>query len=184
MKLLLHICCAPCATGVIKKLNIDGNVNYTGLYYNPNIHPAVENQNRCNSVISLSKDEGFEVIYNNTLMLDYWKEKLDGEKLKRCGICYAYRIDKTAQTAKERGFEAFTTTLLVSPWQDHDRIIKIAESASKKYNIPFLYQDFRPYYREGKNDAYKRGYYLQKYCGCIFSYNESDHKKKPFYTFE
>ncbi len=116
-------------------------------------------------------------------MLDYWKEKLSGEKLNRCTTCYNFRINKTAQTAKEKGFDAFTTTLLVSPWQDHERIRKIGELAAKEFNIPFLYQDFRPYYREGKNKAYNRGYYLQKYCGCIYSYSESDHKKKPVYDF-
>lgn len=183
LNLLLHICCAPCAAGVIKGLNSDGNFKYTGFYYNPNIHPEVENQMRYNSVVSLSKDECFDVIFNNEIMLEYWKEKLDPEKSKRCGICYALRLDKTAQTAKEKGFDAFTTTLLVSPWQDHEKIIETAQAAAKKYDISFFYRDFRPYYREGKNEAYKRGYYLQKFCGCVYSYNESDHKKKPLYTF-
>lgn len=169
--------------GVIKTLNSDGNVKYTGFCYNPNIHPQVEYQKRFDSVVSLSKDESFDVIFDDECMLEYWKEKLDPEKSKRCGICYALRLDKTAKIAKEKGFDAFTTTLLASPWQDHDKIIELAESAAKKYGISFFYKDFRPYYREGKNEAYKRGYYLQKYCGCIYSYNESDHKKKPVYEF-
>ena len=58
-----------------------------------------------------------------------------------------------------------------------------AAEVFSKYGIDFLYRDFRPFYRQGKNEAYKRGYYLQKYCGCIYSYNESDHKKKPVYDF-
>lgn len=183
MKLLLHICCAPCAAGVIKKLNSDGGIEYTGFYYNPNIHPDEENRKRRNSVISLSRDEQFDVLFNDEIMLDFWKEKLSGDKFDRCGTCYSLRIEKTAKAAKEQGFKAFTTTLLVSPWQDHERIKKIGEIAANKYDIPFLYKDFRPYYRAGKNEAYKRGYYLQKYCGCVFSYQESDHKKKPEYTF-
>jgi predicted adenine nucleotide alpha hydrolase (AANH) superfamily ATPase len=182
LNLLLHICCAPCAMGVIKRLNSE-RIKYTGFCYNPNIHPEDEYRKRYDSVISLSKDESFEVISNNDLMLEYWKEKLEPEKNKRCGVCYALRLEKTARTAKEKGFDAFTTTLLVSPWQDHEKIIEIAETCSKKYGVYFLYMDFRPYYREGKNEAYKRGYYLQKYCGCVYSYNESDHKKKPVYKF-
>ncbi len=181
MNILLHICCAPCATGVIGKLNADGDYSYTGFYYNPNIHPEEENLSRYNSVISLSNYEGFDLIFNSELMLDYWKEKLTCAKLSLSAACYAFRINKTARTAKEKNFDAFTTTLLVSPWQDHEKIREIGELASKEYNIPFLYQDFRPYYREGKNEAYRRGYYLQKYCGCIYSYRESDHKKKPVY---
>lgn len=181
-KLLLHVCCAPCATGVIHKLNNDGGFDITGYYYNPNIHPLMEHESRKTSVEALSKDENIKVLYDDQLMVNYWKENLDGPKERRCKLCYTLRIDHIARTAKEKGFEAFTTTLLVSPWQDHENIRHIAETAEKKYGVRFIYQDFRPFYREGKNEAYRRGYYMQKYCGCIFSYQESDHKKKPVYT--
>lgn len=181
-KLLLHICCAPCATGVIQKLKSDGGYEITGLYYNPNIHPSEEFKARKASVELLSGDENIDVIYDDKLMLGYWKENLDGEKSRRCTFCYTVRLDFAAKTAKENGFDAFTTSLLISPWQDHEKIREIAENMAQKYGVDFLYQDFRPFYREGKNEAYRRGYYLQKYCGCIFSYQESDHKKKPVYT--
>lgn len=181
-KLLLHICCAPCATGVIQKLKSDGVFDITGYYYNPNIHPSVENEARKNSVKSLSTDENIRILYEDIIMVDYWKESLEGDKIRRCKFCYTLRIDHIAKTAKEMDFDAFTTSLLISPWQDHEKIREIAETVQKKYGIDFLYQDFRPFYREGKNEAYRRGYYLQKYCGCIFSYQESDHKKKPVYT--
>jgi len=183
VNLLLHICCAPCAFGVIRKLAAGGGFSVTGYYYNPNIHPEEENNARAKSVEALSRDENFPVIIENAVMLDYWKEKLEGEKERRCETCYAIRLDQTAKTAKEKGFEAFTTSLLISPWQDHEKVRKLGEDAAKKHGVHFEYQDFRPYYREGKNEAYIRGYYLQKYCGCIFSYHESDHKKKPVYDF-
>lgn len=182
-KLLLHICCAPCATGVIEKLKNDGGIDITGFYYNPNIHPSKEHQARKNSVNTLSDDESIQVLYDDILMFDYWKESLKGEKEYRCDFCYTLRIEQLAKTAKEKGFDAFTTTLLVSPWQNQEKIRCIGQEMEKKYNVDFLYQDFRPFYREGKNKAYHRGYYMQKYCGCIFSYEESDHKKKPVYTF-
>ncbi|NLK68758.1 MAG: epoxyqueuosine reductase QueH [Clostridiaceae bacterium] len=182
-KLLLHICCAPCATGVIKKLKSDGSIYISGIYYNPNIHPSQEHQERKVSVDLLSNDENIDVLYDDTLMVDYWKENLKGEKVNRCDFCYTLRIEQLAKTAKEMGYDAFTTTLLVSPWQNHEKIQIIGQEMQKKYDIDFMYQDFRPFYREGKNLAYHRGYYLQKYCGCIFSYEESDHKKKPIYTF-
>jgi len=181
-KLLLHICCAPCATGVVKELKSVGGFDITGLYYNPNIHPSIENEARKNSVKSLSADENIKIIYDDLVMVDYWKENLEGEKERRCRFCYAVRIDHAAKTAKETGFDAFTTSLLISPWQDHELIRETGYAAAKKYGIEFFYHDFRPFYREGKNEAYRRGYYLQKYCGCIFSYRESDHKKKPVYT--
>lgn len=181
MKLLLHICCAPCATGVIRKLSDNGGVQLTGIYYNPNIHPEPENRARLVSVLALSKAEGFPISTENTMLMDYWKEKLSAEKMQRCGFCYTLRIDHVAKAAKEQGQDAFTTSLLISPWQDHERIKTLCEAAANKYGVDFLYQDFRPFYREGKNEAFKRGYYMQKYCGCIYSYQESDHPKKPVY---
>jgi hypothetical protein len=183
MKLLLHICCAPCATGVVKNLSSEGH-EIRGLYYNPNIHPAQENKARMESVIALSRDEGFPVITEDTMMLSFWKEKLNADKAIRCSTCYSLRIDHMARTAKELEMDAFTTSLLISPWQDHEKIRQICEAAAKKHGIAFLYHDFRPYYREGKNEAWKRGYYMQKYCGCIYSWQESDHRKKPQYHFE
>jgi len=180
--LLLHICCAPCATGVIHKLKSDGGFDITGYYYNPNIHPSAENEARKNSVKALAADENIRVLYDDSVMVDYWKKNLAGEKLRRCEFCYALRVNHIAKTARESGFDSFTTTLLISPWQDHEKIRKIAETAADRYGVEFIYRDFRPLYREGKNEAYKRGYYLQKYCGCIFSYQESVHKKKPVYT--
>lgn len=117
------------------------------------------------------------------MLLDLWKERLNVEKAQRCNSCYALRINQIAKTAKEQRADAFTTSLLISPWQDHEKIKALCETAAQQYDISFFYQDFRPYYREGKNEAWKRGYYLQKYCGCIYSWQESDHKKKPPYDF-
>lgn len=183
MKLLLHICCAPCATGIVQRLSNEEDLRLTGIYYNPNIHPETENRARLESVLALSRAEGFPVSTEDIVMLDYWKEQLHGDKAKRCGYCYALRIDRVAKTAREQGQDAFTTSLLISPWQDHERIKELCEAAAKKYGVDFYYRDFRPFYREGKNEAFKRGYYMQKYCGCIYSYQESDHPKKPVYEF-
>jgi predicted adenine nucleotide alpha hydrolase (AANH) superfamily ATPase len=181
MNILVHICCAPCAVGVLQNLSGNGSYSVTGYYYNPNIHPIEEFQKRKESVEKLSRDNNVPVIYHDEFMLEYWKNSLSKEK--RCDACYQMRIDQIAKTAKQKGLDAFTTTLLISPWQDHEKIRKLAEQAAAKYDIGFLYRDFRLFYRQGKNEAYKRGYYLQKYCGCIYSYDESDHKKKPVYEF-
>ena len=95
-------------------------------------------------------------------------DKLDN----RCGYCYLCRLEKTAKYAKENGFDAFTTTLLISPYQDHDMLVKTGEMLENKYGIKFLYRDFRPGFREGQNEARSLGLYMQKYCGCIFSEEE------------
>ena len=87
----------------------------------------------------------------------------------RCRYCYACRLDRTARYAAENGFESFTTTLLISPYQDHDLIRSLGEQMGKKYGVAFLYRDFRPGFRDGQAKARALGFYMQKYCGCIFS---------------
>ena len=95
----------------------------------------------------------------------------------RCEKCYAERVWQTARKAKAEGYDAFSTTLLVSPYQKHERIKAIAMEASEALGIPFHYIDPRPHFREGNREAREMGLYMQKYCGCIFS--EEDRYLKP-----
>ena len=89
--------------------------------------------------------------------------------------------------AKENGYDAFTTTLFVSPYQQHDKIKKICEEIAHKYDIKFLYRDFRPGFKEGQNKARELELYMQKYCGCVFSeedrYSDKIQKDKNKYSF-
>jgi hypothetical protein len=103
-----------------------------------------------------------------------WSNKLrKGSKLiHRCAFCYRLRLEKTARMASEKGYDAFSTTLLISPFQDHELIRKTGEEMASTYGIEFLYRDFRPRFREGQNQARAAGYYMQKYCGCIYSEEE------------
>ena len=87
-------------------------------------------------------------------------------------------MDAAAKHAAENGFDSFTTTLLISPYQKHEEICSAALAAAKEHGVEFLYRDFRPLFREGQNEARERGLYMQKYCGCIFS-EEDRYKKKP-----
>ncbi|MCM8763175.1 MAG: epoxyqueuosine reductase QueH, partial [Candidatus Omnitrophica bacterium] len=84
----------------------------------------------------------------------------------------------TAQQAKEGGFKYFSTTLLVSPYQDHNLLKKIGEDVAKEVGIEFYYEDFRPGFRQAHNRAKEQGIYCQKYCGCIYSEIERFNKKK------
>ncbi|MDR1588181.1 MAG: epoxyqueuosine reductase QueH, partial [Treponema sp.] len=96
----------------------------------------------------------------------------------RCLFCYRLRLEKTAARAAELGCGAFSTTLLISPYQDHEAVRKTGEEIAKRYAIPFLYRDFRPLFRGGQEKARERGLYMQKYCGCVFSEEERYLKKK------
>lgn len=96
---------------------------------------------------------------------------------ERCKYCYTVRMEQTAQTAYEKGFDNFTTSLLISPYQNHDQIAEIAYEASKKYGVDFLYCDFRSQFKSGQEKAKELDLYMQKYCGCIFSEEERFRRK-------
>jgi len=102
----------------------------------------------------------------------------DTEMPGRCGICYHLRLEKTAAFAAEHGFDTFSTSLLISPYQQHETIQRLGEELATQYGIAFLYRDFRPLFRKGQAAARAQGLYMQKYCGCIFSEKER-YEKSP-----
>lgn len=175
MKLLMHMCCAPCSTYPLKMLK-EKSIEVEGLFYNPNIHPLEEYNHRKNTVEIFSSISNLKVNYIDSYMEDVWLNYND-QNISRCTMCYSIRLNKTAEYAKENGYDAFTTSLLVSPYQKHELIKELGEKYSKIYDIPFYYEDFRIGYREGQNIARDLGLYRQKYCGCIISYNEREKKK-------
>lgn len=175
MNLLVHICCAPCFAYPRTRL-VESGIYFTGFAYNPNIHPFVEYKNRLLAVRDFSKKEGFEVIYRDEYGLDeFVKGAINGGD--RCEYCYTLRMLETARVAKEKGFDGFTTSLLVSPYQKHDVIKSICESAAKRYDIDFYYEDFRVGWSESQKLSREYGMYRQKYCGCIFSEKDRFCKK-------
>lgn len=174
MKLLMHMCCAPCSTYPLQLLR-SKDIEITGLFYNPNIHPIDEYEMRLNTVKQFSKLVNLDVKYIDDYMEDKWLN-YKGLEYDRCRMCYSIRFEKVAKYAFENGYDAFTTTLLVSPYQKHDLIKELCEMYSKKYNILFYYEDFRDGFREGQKIAKELKLYRQKYCGCIISYNERNYK--------
>lgn len=92
-------------------------------------------------------------------------DNIDG----RCAYCYQVRMEETARYAAEHGFDSFTTSLLISPYQNHEAICAVARAMGGEYGVEFLYRDFRPLFREGQQFARDHGFYMQKYCGCVFS---------------
>ncbi len=175
MKVLLHICCAPCSIMSIKKLR-EENLDVTGYWYNPNIHPYMEYRARRDALRNYSKLIDLPVIYKDEYGLDDFCKKVINNLKDRCKICYADRLVVVAKYAKENGYDAFCTSLLYSPYQDHEALKEVCEELSKAFDIKFYYYDFRPFYREGQEEAKKLGIYMQKYCGCIFS--EEDRYEK------
>ena len=96
----------------------------------------------------------------------------------RCVKCYSMRLYAAAHEAKEGGFDSFTSSLFISPYQNHELLREVAERAAAEYGVTFLYRDFRPLFRAGQERARELGMYIQKYCGCVFSEEERYLKAK------
>jgi predicted adenine nucleotide alpha hydrolase (AANH) superfamily ATPase len=176
MRLLLHICCACCTPYPLKILSEEGH-QVSGFWYNPNIHPFSEYQNRLNAVKSFESLKSFPVFYYDSYDLEKYLKSVMNDLENRCSYCYKIRLIKTANEALKQGFDGFTTTLLVSPHQKHELVKEIGEKIGKDLGIEFVYRDFRPGFYEGKNEAKRLDLYSQKYCGCIFSEKERYLKK-------
>ncbi len=181
MKLLMHTCCAPCSVYCIDSLRKEG-IEPTLYWYNPNIHPYIEYKTRKETLEKYSEMINIKTIYEEEYGLQEFCKKVCGNLEKRCEqYCYPVRLNKTAQYAKEHGYTAITTTLLVSPYQKHDIIKRQAEKIAQNYGLEFVYRDFRIGFKEGQAKARELGLYMQKYCGCVFSeesrYLSSNHQK-------
>lgn len=169
MKLLLHTCCAPCSVYCIDSLREEG-IEPDVYWYNPNIHPYMEYKVRRDCLKEYTKQIQVKAIFEEDYGLVPFCQKVSKHLEARCQMyCYPVRLEQTAKYAKEHGYDAFSTTLLVSPYQKHDIIREIGERVAEKYGLTFLYRDFRVGFRQGQAKARSWGLYMQKYCGCIFS---------------
>ena len=171
MKLLLHICCAPCANAPVAKLREDG-IDVTGFWYNPNIHPFTEYRSRRNCLRDWAKDVNLPLLEQDDYGLRPFCREVAENIAGRCIKCYEMRLFETAKRAKESGFDAFSTTLFISPYQNHELMLDVARRAAEAYDIKFFYEDFRPWFKIGQENARNLGFYMQKYCGCVFSEQE------------
>ena len=169
--MLLHCCCAPCCAPCVKSLREEG-MEPELFWYNPNIHPYTEYKARCGSLTEFAGRENLKLETAGEYGLRFFLGKVFPEITGRCETCYRMRLEKTAAAAAEKGCRAFGTSLLISPYQDHEAIRRIGEEAAAKHGVDFLYRDFRPLFREGRASARAMGLYMQKYCGCIFSEEE------------
>jgi len=169
MKLLMHTCCAPCSIYCIDTLRKKG-IEPTLYWYNPNIHPYMEYKTRRDTLKEYAKSIEIEAIFEEDSGFSAFPKNVIDDLENRCqNYCYKVRLEQTAKYAKENGYDAITTTLLVSPYQNHELLKNQGEEIAKKYGLQFIYSDFRIGFREGQAKARELGLYMQKYCGCIFS---------------
>lgn len=173
-ELLLHVCCAPCATSVFEALKNDFRI--TAFFYNPNIQPQAEYHKRREQVELLCRRQNIRLVSPENDE-HRWVEHTAGfehapEGGSRCGLCFEMRIARTVSAAQTMGITTVATTLSVSPHKDAGAINAIGSRASgATSHIVFLERDFK------KNDGYRKscelskayGLYRQNYCGCLYS---------------
>lgn len=196
MKLLLHICCGPCACYPLKRLRAEG-IEPVGYFFNPNIHPYQEWDRRLKTAKEFAEKTQMKLLADERFLLRvFLRRALAAEqeavmpaagtqeealrfvesykpvKERRCRMCYAWRLGEAARFAAENGFDAFSSTLFYSIYQQHDLMREIAEHFASAYGIKFYYEDFRPGWQEGIDISLEMGLYRQGYCGCVFSEEE------------
>ena len=166
--LLIHTCCAPCATYCVEHWQQKG-LEVTSFWYNPNIHPFTEHQRRLETLQNFTRKTSLPLIISEGYdVINYFRE-VTGHEEDRCADCFRIRLSTTAMVARLKGFDAFTTTLLISPYQKHDLLKRTAEAIARKEGVEFIYEDLRDGYRESQRMSRELDLYRQKYCGCLYS---------------
>ena len=165
---LLHCCCAHCAAYTVNYWQQQG-YQVSALWYNPNIHPYSEHQNRLEAMESLAQEVNLPLIVTEGYdMIEYFR-RVAGHESERCQYCFRLRLSRTAGTALENGFSAFTTTLLISPHQKHDLLRETGIQIAEEQGIEFLYVDLRKRYSDSRHLTKPLNLHRQQYCGCVYS---------------
>ncbi|MFH2145888.1 MAG: epoxyqueuosine reductase QueH [Candidatus Omnitrophota bacterium] len=178
-RILLHTCCAPCLIFPNKKLQSAG-FEVIGFFYNPNIYPQDEYRRRKDTLLRYAAQINVEMrsesTENDAVFFDQAAAGSDN-KPARCSACWYLRLYRTAQYAKKNAIGMFTSTLLVSPYQDIETVRAMGEKAAKESGVAFYDADFRSGYQDCVKISKQENLYRQKYCGCRKSLEESKEKK-------
>ena len=179
-RLLMHMCCGPCACVCIRTL-LDEGWDITGYYMNPNIQPLMEYLRRREAAEQCAAYFRIPIIFDDaTWNITSWLRAVQGrdEPPARCSYCVTSRMEVTYAKAKELGFTHFFTSLLYSKYQPHQVIKEAGERlAAEGTGVQFLYRDFREKWQEGIDLSIEIGLYRQPYCGCVYSEMDRYFKK-------
>jgi len=171
MNILLHICCGPCSLYPLRTLRKAGH-SVTGFFYNHNIHPYQEYDRRLKAAGEMASLEAMPLIIRDEYALEIFLANVAHSPETRCGYCYGSRLRATAEAAAQKGFDAFSSSLLYSRYQRHDEIRELGDQAGREFGVAFHYEDFRPGWQEGIMLSKELELYRQQYCGCIYSEKE------------
>jgi len=177
MKILLHICCAPCSIFPVRVLR-EKDMEVMGYFYTHNIHPYTECIKRQETLKTYADHIDLSVIYEKGYDLEEFLRNVAFREADRCEYCYHARLTATSLMARRGKFDAFTSTLLYSKFQKHERIKILGQSIGKSVGVPFYYEDFRVGWKEGMDESKALDLYRQQYCGCIYSEKERYYPNK------
>ncbi len=184
--LLLHSCCAPCSSYVLEYLSPYFQI--TDFYYNPNISPKEEYEERRDELVRLIGElplpnpvAFLEGAYEPGRFFELAKslEELP-EGGERCFRCYELRLREAAAMAKQLGLDYFATTLTISPLKNAQKLNDIGEALAKEYGVRYLVSDFKKKngYRRSVELSAEHNLYRQNYCGCVFSKQQAECRKQ------
>ncbi len=169
-RLALHVCCGPCFIEPYEAL-VKQAAEVVAVFFNPNIHPAEEYERRRDTMLGYARSLGVEVVelpYDPAAWIE-GPGSHASEPRERCRECYRLRLGEVASWAAENGFDAMTTTLTVSPYQDSEAIATEGEAAAAGAGLEFVRRDFTDRYPEATRRSRELGMYRQNYCGCVMS---------------
>ena len=179
MRLLLHVCCGPCAIVPAREFLRAGH-EVTGWFHNPNIHPLAEYLRRREGALQMAEKSGIPMLSPGTVPAydpETWRRAALAFADGRCAYCRESRFAALAAKTREMGFDAFSSSLLYSRRQNHEGMKQAGEKAARIEGAAFLYRDFRPLWHEGIAASKQLGIYRQRWCGCLFSEKERNAKK-------
>ena len=177
MKSLIHTCCGPCLLPVARKLRADGR-EPAAYFYNPNIHPQAEHARRLEAFRGACAQLGIALLPPPEYEPRVFFRAVTFREDERCRLCYRVRMFEAALATRDEGIAVFTTTLLVSPYQDQDRIREAGATAAEAAGVKFHFEDFRPLFAQVRELAEELGLYRQTYCGCLYSEIEAERSRR------
>ncbi len=168
-RVLVHICCGPCALYPVQDLRKQG-YEVVGLFYNPNIHPLQEYMRRRQGAQEVARGLDLKMIYKDE---EYdpvtYMRHIAFREANRCLLCYQLRLQRTMSIAERGKFDFFTSTLLYSIHQKHQDIVRLGRDMAGNKELQFLDRDFRTGWKQGVQQSLDWGIYRQQYCGCLYS---------------
>lgn len=171
-EVMVHVCCVHCSAYTLQFWQRQG-YRVAAFWYNPNIHPVEEHKLRLDAVKALAREMQVPLHVFPGYEPDIYFSRTGQNLAGRCLLCFELRLEQTAREARKRGYGAFSTSLLISPHQQHGGLMIKGHEIARKTGLVFLYSDLRRRYSDSRVMTKNGHYYRQHYCGCVYSLQES-----------